>query len=291
MTRETKLALLLGLGLFILIGIIVTEYMAMTHVRGDGEPIAQTDGEPVTEVPPPPGSEPAVVADQPVRRVDRQVSGEGARERPQPRPTTGDQRSRPFNPVTFDSDRGLLARTVEEQRTTAGPTPARTGTGAGDLLPPDRRVSNEPPPLPAGSVTHRVERGESLWKIAERYYGDGNAWRRIRDANSDMVSATGGVREGLVLVIPDAGQRTSLGGATAAVANDGRGPVRANAEQSVDRGGAYRMHQVEPSDTLWSIAQRYLGDGSRWQEIRDLNREVITDPHRLDRGLVIRIPR
>ena len=34
---------------------------------------------------------------------------------------------------------------------------------------------------------------------------------------------------------------------------------------------AYRIHTVVKSDTLWDIAKKYLGNGSRYPEIKTLN--------------------
>lgn len=33
----------------------------------------------------------------------------------------------------------------------------------------------------------------------------------------------------------------------------------------------YRIHNVSHSDTLWAIAKKYLGNGSRYKEIVSLN--------------------
>lgn len=33
----------------------------------------------------------------------------------------------------------------------------------------------------------------------------------------------------------------------------------------------YRIHTVVKGDTLWDIAQKYLGNGSRYSEIKTLN--------------------
>lgn len=33
---------------------------------------------------------------------------------------------------------------------------------------------------------------------------------------------------------------------------------------------------VEPTDTLWSLAKKYLGDGQRWRELYLYNIDVIT---------------
>ena len=56
-----------------------------------------------------------------------------------------------------------------------------------------------PEPAPAAQ-SYTVESGDTLWAIAERFYGDGNQYQRIADANGipnpDLINA------GQVLTIP-----------------------------------------------------------------------------------------
>ena len=48
---------------------------------------------------------------------------------------------------------------------------------------------------------------------------------------------------------------------------------------------------VQQRDTLYAIAKRFLGSGSRWQDIYDLNRDVIgTDAKRLVPGQTLKLP-
>lgn len=50
-------------------------------------------------------------------------------------------------------------------------------------------------------------------------------------------------------------------------------------------------YQVRPGDSLWAIAKRALGDGSRWREIYEANRDAIgPDPNVIQVGVVLRIP-
>jgi nucleoid-associated protein YgaU len=48
-----------------------------------------------------------------------------------------------------------------------------------------------------------------------------------------------------------------------------------------------RMHVVQPGDTYFSLAKRYLGDGRRWREIQDLNGYP---PSRIPVGAELEIP-
>lgn len=47
---------------------------------------------------------------------------------------------------------------------------------------------------------------------------------------------------------------------------------------------------VRPGDTLWRIAAETLGDGKRWPEIFELNRDKLSRPEDLQAGMVLRLP-
>lgn len=37
--------------------------------------------------------------------------------------------------------------------------------------------------------THTVVSGDTLWRIAEKYYGNGAEWPRILEANSEVIAS------------------------------------------------------------------------------------------------------
>jgi nucleoid-associated protein YgaU len=49
---------------------------------------------------------------------------------------------------------------------------------------------------------HEVTKGESLWKIAERYYGDGSLYPKIFEANRDLLKDPDKIKIGQRLRIP-----------------------------------------------------------------------------------------
>jgi nucleoid-associated protein YgaU len=51
--------------------------------------------------------------------------------------------------------------------------------------------------------TYTVRGGDSLWKISEEMYGDGNEWNRIYEANRDRIKDPDLIQPGWVLTIPD----------------------------------------------------------------------------------------
>lgn len=48
-----------------------------------------------------------------------------------------------------------------------------------------------------------IRSGDSLWKVAQRFYGDGKLWRKIYQANRDTVLNPGRLRAGQKLLIPE----------------------------------------------------------------------------------------
>ena len=82
----------------------------------------------------------------------------------------------------------------------AGPeTLSRLGSISDDLF------DNESEEVPNTQTTHHVFPGESLWSIANHYYGDGGRWREIATAN--QLSDASILRVGMVLNIPNAESR------------------------------------------------------------------------------------
>ncbi len=62
-----------------------------------------------------------------------------------------------------------------------------------------------PAPMAAGRPfvrTYTVRPGDTLSRIADKVYGDGSEWRRIQEANREILNGSVNVRIGQVLVIP-----------------------------------------------------------------------------------------
>ena len=58
-------------------------------------------------------------------------------------------------------------------------------------------------------------------------------------------------------------------------------------KRSSQDGYLYRLHQ---GDTLTGLAQRFYGDGDRFQEILNANKALISSPNQLPAGVEIVIP-
>ncbi len=81
---------------------------------------------------------------------------------------------------------------------------------AGDKSKPDfsnvksGSSSTAPPPAQPAPRTYTVVAGDSLSKIAKKHYGDANKWKKIFEANRDIIQNPDLIKPGQVLKLPDA---------------------------------------------------------------------------------------
>lgn len=57
-----------------------------------------------------------------------------------------------------------------------------------------------------------------------------------------------------------------------------------------DDAGEANFHTVEKGDTLWAVSEKALGKGSRYMEIFEANKPMLSDPDKIYPGQVLRIP-
>lgn len=147
----------------------------------------------------------------------------------------------------------------------------RAAEGAGDAA---ALASNTPEPTTpaepeAEATIHVVQSGDNFSSIAQQYYGDANLFDAIRRANPDVDPAR--LKLGQKLTIPNRAAATT-------VANT---PVTTDAA----------THTVAPGDTLSKIAASRLGRSNLWEQVYELNRDVIGDnPANLKVGMVLELP-
>ncbi|GAA3819535.1 LysM peptidoglycan-binding domain-containing protein [Cellulomonas soli] len=151
---------------------------------------------------------------------------------------------------------------------------------------PAAAVARDEPALPV--VT--VQRGDTLWGIAERHLGSGPRYTEIRDLNSGRTQPDGRSLTNADWILPGWTLRLPVdaigvpAGSPAAIAASAA-PV------------AQAIVTVLPGDTLWDIATTHLGDGTRYTEIVDLNRgrtqpdgQALTDADHLQPGWILLLP-
>lgn len=118
------------------------------------------------------------------------------------------------------------------------------------------------------------------------WLGDGRRWQAILAAN-----------EGLDPNRLQIGQRIKLPRRDAAPGTPPASPAGAaspatGASSGSESGSQPTSHVVQTGDTLYSIAKRRLGDGTRWDEIYEANKAAIgDDPRKLKVGMRLTLPK
>jgi nucleoid-associated protein YgaU len=162
--------------------------------------------------------------------------------------------------------------------TTEGSTPSDTSSAAAS-----NTARNVLEALNAGRAarsatprTYTVQEDDNLWSIAQRLYGDGSKWRQIAEANPDIDPAR--IKPGDVLNLPG---------------NAAPAPARSTREDPLGLGLSeeeVRWVTVQEGDTLWDIAQRVYGDGTKANLIYEANRNRMPSPDTVRAGVRLVVP-
>lgn len=317
MTREQKLALVLGFAAVMVVGLLISDHLAAARTADledtphDATVVIDADegqamrravampsttneyrGRPVRQAP--------GMGEREVARGEERSAIEQARET---RDTIAAERPRP-GPIKLvmgegggafvpeETERGRSVLDVVGDSVAEGAEAVADGvrrlTNLAQISKPNgmasmgdesgRQVSREVSTEPV-VIQHHVQPNESLYKIAEKYYGDGNAWRRIAKDNVGRVGENGSVRQGVTLRIFD----PKSGGQPV--------PVRvAEAREATPAPKGPLTYTVKSGDTLGEIAQDVLGTVRRQHELIALNRDVLRDPDNLRAGMVLKLP-
>ncbi len=147
------------------------------------------------------------------------------------------------------------------------PPPMGAGAVSAESVP---QVSVEPKSTAEKRETreYKVARGDSLWRIAERLFGDGARFTELVDLNTEVLDGRPDfITPGTVLRVPI---------------------VESSESETV---------VVEPGDTLSEIAEQELGDGTRYPEIFEASRATeqpdgarLEDPDLIRPGWELTIP-
>ena len=283
MTRETKVGLLVGLGIILLIGIIVSDHLSVAQRQNAANltDLARQTQQSIT----PASTQP---------RTNQNTRTHPTAQTPWGR-KDNTQRTRPLPmPAELTSPEPVQ----EYER----PTRPRRDTLVSNTDPPTRKprlAANRPrSPMPTLSQTHTgqpegnpkptaqpmihyVKAGESLWQIAQQYYDNGEHWRTIAQANANRIMANGAVRQGVRLVIPNKAGLVDPPSMEHLLVNridPNDTPLASTNRTANDRQMANRVIEVEPGDSLTLLASKHLGSSNRWQELFEANRDKLKNP-------------
>jgi len=291
MTRETKMGLLLGLGMILFLGILVSDFLAVdtppqsVQMTRFAESAQQSLGSGPGELADPLYDETAGDS-----QADR-ASG-GLSERTTPLPTPQELEAAPtWTPVAPDAGQRRAPKAIEAlavarvatnnvTNTTAQresqPVPSLTLDGRAATQQRDEKAANTR--TAPTTMIHYVQPNETLYEIAEQYYGDGAYWRALAEANAGKTMAGGHVRPNVRLTIPNLA---------------GLATVQPQAKQASATRGASGDHgvvEVEEGDTLIGLARDFLGDEDRWRDLLEYNSDQLTRPEQLRSGMKLKLP-
>ncbi len=191
--------------------------------------------------------------------------------------------------------KGLLSTEIAP----AGPSP-ESQKPVVPVTPPAASTVLQPvatPALPPGALLKKLDgledsilpdmklyvwkEGDSYKSVAHNYYGDWQKLTLLKRSNEGRTDLQAGSKifvpvfdtEALSMPKPEAKKAEKSGSASAPVASS-----------------SGKVHVVKDGESLWKIAKAELGNGDRWKEIYELNRDVLAKPEAVHKGQRLRIP-
>ena len=109
-------------------------------------------------------------------------------------------------------------------------------------------------PVPVVCMIYTVKTGDTLEKIAKKFYGKSSKWIKIYNANKNKITASKKVKAGKQLFIPA------------------------------------MTYAVKKGDDIKSIAKKYYGTESEWRQIYHANKDLIPASKKLKVGITLVLP-
>lgn len=324
MTREHKLALIVGFSLVLVLGVLISDHFSKARKQDMAEDIQPTSARMVgASVPgvqmkdeaPSGGLMPLPGMGGMGGTGFVQAGGQSTQVAGGPLPMT------PTVPPTAPDVRPVPQREIVMGRPPSGESAAvlnarRPETGAlaqvdqvpTSVLPPQTAVPGVPTPgvqasgptaMPVVTIPiqrHEVKEGDTLYRIAVKYYGEGKLWEKVREYNKGRVNGDE-LRVGATLQIPPKDVLlgkpyvpptlvpvTTQPGSPAGV--PGKPTTRVAEAESKN----FKEYVVKEGDTLGAVARKTMGSSKRWPELVDANKGTLSDPESLRVGMKLRVP-
>ncbi len=98
--------------------------------------------------------------------------------------------------LTLTADNGKSSLVSKQQQSVSQKTKKGSATPSLSLM-TDKDTSN------STGKKHTIQQGDSLYKIALKYYNDGSKWNKILDANKSALKNKNALKVGQELIIPE----------------------------------------------------------------------------------------
>lgn len=232
MTRESKLALIIGFVLILVVGVLVSDHLSQASSDTIDPNTGIERAQPIAELPT--GQHERAVIENAIK--------------PEPPSAVAER-----NPLVIDEPIVISQAPREDSlfdrvRESVG---SLSENGA-----PTLAAHSQPAPTP----TYTVRSNDSLYAIARSLLGDGERWREIHTLNAKQLGPDPVLQPGMVLRLP----ADARGGA--------QRTARSEPDRDTPRLGITpTTYEVQPGDVLGMISQRLLGTSKRAREIADLN--------------------
>ena len=124
---------------------------------------------------------------------------------------------------------------------------------------------------------YTVRPGDTLGLISLKAYGASSKWSAVANANKNQLANNpDGLQVGMTLVIPTSSETTNLLFS----------PGSSTSLADLNEDGTYT---VQPGDSLGNIAEKLFGNAWQWKKIYELNNDVLTAPHILKVGQILKV--
>jgi nucleoid-associated protein YgaU len=116
------------------------------------------------------------------------------------------------------------------------------------------------------STTYTIRAGDCLWNIAKDQLHAGARWEEIYKLNQNILGSNPAMlHAGTTIQLPGASSHTDIAQAA--------------------------PYTVKPGDNLWNLSKHFLGDGSKWGQIYQVNHDAIgVNPRMITPGQQLTIP-
>jgi nucleoid-associated protein YgaU len=286
MTREHKLALVIGFALVLVVGVLISDHfssarLAQLEVVGS---VARSSKPLLAPSRPLPDErqrqsflKAEALEDVPASQINPQ---------PSPRQLADAAQTKPQNPI------GNSLESIQEYARAHGLEFQRLTPAAAVM---DSNASTGRARMPSTSDTRVrvvvVQEGDSLWKLTSDATGDGHLYKKVAAFNAERLQGSDVVHPGMTILIPSSEllrnssiRQLVATGRRASATDSNAAPTTRREKSSQD------TYTVKAGDVLSVICQRELGTIRRMNDVLALNRDVLRSPNSIRVGMVLKLP-